>query len=128
MSEKIVQIIEELKNLTLLEASELVTTIEDTFNVDANATVSGPAITLPSSTVEEEIEEKNEFDIVLEEFPSDKKIAVLKIIRGITGLGLKEAKELVESAPKQIQESVSKDVAEATKIQLEEIGAKVSLK
>ena len=76
----------------------------------------------------EEVEEKTEFDISLDEVPADKKIAILKIVRGITGLGLKEAKELVESAPKVIQEGVGKDAAEDAKKQIEEVGGKVSLK
>ena len=76
----------------------------------------------------EDVEEKTEFDISLDEVPADKKIAVLKVVRSITGLGLKEAKELVESAPKVIQESVAKDAAEDAKKQMEEVGAKVSLK
>ena len=75
----------------------------------------------------EEVEEKTEFNVMLDAVPADKKIAVLKVVRSLTGLGLKEAKELVESAPKQVQESVSKDAAENAKKQLEEAGAKVSL-
>ena len=75
----------------------------------------------------EEVEEKTEFNVMLEEVPADKKIAILKIVRGLTGLGLKEAKTLVESAPKQVQEAVSKDAAEDAKKQLESAGAKVSL-
>jgi len=126
MSEKIDQIIESLKTLTLLEASELVKKIEETFEVDASTSIGSPTV-LASSTVMEEVEEKTEFNVILDEFPSDKKIAVLKVVRGITGLGLKEAKQLVESAPQQIQEGVSKDIAEDIKKQLEDIGAKVSL-
>jgi large subunit ribosomal protein L7/L12 len=76
----------------------------------------------------EVIEEKTEFDVILEAVPADKKIAILKVVRGLTGLGLKEAKELVESAPKPIQEAVAKDAAEDAKKQLEEAGAKVALK
>ena len=110
MSEKIDQIIESLKTLTLLEASELVKKIEETFEVDASTSIGSPTV-LASSTVMEEVEEKTEFNVILDEFPSDKKIAVLKVVRGITGLGLKEAKQLVESAPQQIQEGVSKDIA-----------------
>jgi large subunit ribosomal protein L7/L12 len=75
----------------------------------------------------EEVEEKTEFNVLLEEVPADKKIAILKVVRGLTGLGLKEAKEIVESAPKQIQEGLGKDAAEQAKKQLEEVGAKVSL-
>ena len=126
MSEKIDQIIEELKTLTLLEASELVTKIEDTFGVDASASAGGTMV-MAAPTAAEEVEEKTEFNVMLEEVPADKKIAILKVVRGITGLGLKEAKGVVESAPKQIQEGVSKETAEDAKKQLEDAGAKVSL-
>ena len=127
MSEKINQIVEDLKTLTLLEASELVAAIEETFGVDASAAAGG-AVVMAAAGPAEEVEEKTEFDVSLDEVPADKKIAVLKIVRGITGLGLKEAKELVESAPKVIQEAVAKDAAEDAKKQIEEAGGKVSLK
>ena len=127
MSEKIDQIVEDLKTLTLLEASELVSKIEETFGVDASASVGGPAMVMAAKADAEDVEEKTEFNVMLEEVPADKKIAILKIVRGLTGLGLKEAKTLVESAPKQVQEAVSKDAAEDAKKQLEEAGAKVSL-
>ena len=126
MSEKIDQIIESLKTLTLLEASELVTKIEETFGVDASASVGGGMVVTAAIPVEE-IEEKTEFTLMLDEVPSDKKIAVLKVVRSLTGLGLKEAKELVESAPKQIQESMPKDAAEAAKKEIEDAGGKASL-
>ena len=126
MSEKIDQIVEELKTLTLLEASELVSKIEETFGVDASASVGGPAVVM-AAAVAEEVEEKTEFNVMLDEVPADKKIAILKVVRGLTGLGLKEAKELVESAPKQVQEGVSKDAAEDAKKQIEDAGGKVSL-
>jgi len=128
MSEKIDQIVEELKTLTLLEASELVSKIEETFGVDASAAVGGGVVMAAAPAAAEEVEEQTEFTVMLDEVPADKKIAVLKVVRSLTGLGLKEAKELVESAPKQVQESVAKDAAEAAKKQLEEVGAKVSLK
>ncbi len=127
------EILEKLKSLTLLEASELVKQIEDAFGVSAAAPAGGMMMMAgampgaPAAEAEPE-EEKTEFDVVLEEFPSDKKIAVLKVVRGITGLGLKEAKELVESAPKAIKEAIAKDAAEDAKKQLEEAGAKVSIK
>ena len=127
MSEKIDQIIEDLKTLTLLEASELVTKIEDTFGVDASAAVGGGVVMAAAPAAEDEAEEKTEFDLMLDEVPADKKIAVLKIVRGITGLGLKEAKELVESAPVKVQEGLAKDAAEDAKKQIESAGAKVSL-
>ena len=128
MSEKIDQIVEDLKTLTLLEASEIVSAIEETFGVDASAAVGGGGMVMAAAAPAEEVEEKTEFDISLDEVPADKKIAILKIVRGITGLGLKEAKELVESAPKIIQEAVGKDAAEDAKKQIEEVGGKVSLK
>ena len=126
MSEKIDQIIEDLKTLTLLEASELVSQIEETFGVDASASVGGPAMVMAATAADEGVE-KSEFNVMLDEVPADKKIAILKVVRGLTGLGLKEAKELVESAPKQVQEAVSKDAAEDAKKQIEAAGGKVSL-
>ena len=126
MSEKIDQIVEELKTLTLLESSELVTKIEETFGVDASA-ASGGTMVMTAPVAEEEVEEKTEFNLMLDEVPAAKKIAILKVVRGLTGLGLKEAKELVESAPKQIQEGLGKDAAEDAKKQLEDAGAKASL-
>ena len=128
MSEKIDQIVEDLKTLTLLEASELVTKIEETFGVDASASFGGGMAMAAAPTAAEEVEEKTEFDVILEDVPKAKKIAVLKIVRSITGLGLKEAKELVESAPKQIQDGVAKDAAEDIKKQIEDAGGTVSLK
>ena len=127
MSEKINQIIEELKTLTLLEASELVAQIEETFGVDASAAVGG-GVVMAAAAPAEAVEEKTEFDVILEAVPADKKIAILKVVRGITGLGLKEAKDLVESVPKAVQEGVAKDAAEAAKKQIEEAGGKVALK
>jgi len=127
MSEKITQIIEELKTLTLLEASELVSQIEETFGVDASASAGGGMV-MAAAAPAEEVEEKTEFDLMLEEVPADKKIAILKIVRSITGLGLKEAKELVESAPKVVQTGIAKDAAEAAQKQIEAVGGKVSLK
>ena len=128
MSEKIDQIVEDLKTLTLLEASELVSKIEETFGVDASASA-GPAMVMaaaPGTT--EEVEEKTEFDLMLDEVPADKKIAVLKVVRTLTGLGLKEAKELVESAPAKIQEAMAKDAGEEAMKQIEDAGGKASLK
>ena len=126
MSKKIEKIVEDLKTLTLLEASELVTKIEDTFGVDASAASSGVVMTtVPGIT--EEVEEKTEFNLMLDEVPADKKIAVLKVVRSLTGLGLKEAKELVESAPKQVQGDLDKNIAEDGKKQIEEAGGKASL-
>ena len=127
MSEKINQIVEELKTLTLLEASELVTAIEETFGVDASASVGGNIMMAAAPTETEKVEEKTEFNVMLDEVPSDKKIAVLKVVRTLTGLGLKEAKTLVESAPKLVQEALGKEAAEDAKKQIEDAGGKVSL-
>jgi large subunit ribosomal protein L7/L12 len=123
------QILEQLKSLSLLEASELVKQIEEAFGVSAAAPVGGMVMAAPGAAAPAEaVEEKTEFDVVLEEVPADKKIAVLKVVRTITGLGLKEAKELVESAPKAVKEGTGKDDAEAIKKQLEEAGGKASVK
>ena len=119
------EIIEALKGMTLLEASELVKDIEETFGVSA-AAPAAVAVAAPGAAAEE-AEEKTEFDVVLEGF-GDNKIAVIKAVREITGLGLKEAKETVEGAPKAIQEGVAKDKAEEMKAKLEEAGAAVTLK
>ena len=126
MSEKIDQIVDDLKTLTLLEASELVTKIEETFGVDASA-ASGGVVMAAAPGAAEEVEEKTEFNLMLDEVPADKKIAVLKVVRSLTGLGLKEAKELVESAPKQVQADLAKDAAEEGKKQIEAAGGKASL-
>jgi large subunit ribosomal protein L7/L12 len=127
MSEKIDQIVEDLKTLTLLEASELVSKIEETFGVDASA-VAGGGVIMAAPAAVEEVEEQTEFNLILDEVPADKKIAILKVVRSLTGLGLKEAKDLVESAPKQVQEGLSKEVAEEAKKQIEAAGGKASLK
>ena len=127
MSEKIDQIIEELKILTLLEASELVSKIEETFGVDASAAASNAMVMTATPTAIEEVEEKTEFNVMLDEVPADKKIPILKVVRTLTGLGLKEAKELVESAPKAVQENIPKANAEEAKNQIEAAGGKVSL-
>ncbi len=118
------EIIEALKEMSLLEASELVKDIEETFGVSAAAPVAVAAAPAAGAAA---AEEKSEFDVVLEGF-GDNKIAVIKVVREITGLGLKEAKEVVENAPKAIQEGVAKDKAEEIKAKLEEAGAAVTLK
>ena len=119
------EIIEALKEMTLLEASELVKAIEDTFGVSAAAPVAVAAG--PAAGPAEEEEEKTNFDVELTAFGSNK-IAVIKVVRSLTSLGLKEAKEAVESAPKVLIEGAKKDDAEAAKKQLEEAGATVTLK
>jgi large subunit ribosomal protein L7/L12 len=121
-------IIEQLKSLTLLEAAELVSQIEETFGVDASASVGGATVMAMPGAVASEVEEKTEFDLVLESVPSDKRIPVIKVVRTLTSLGLKEAKGLIESTPKIIKEGMSKQDAEDAKKQLEETGATVSIK
>ncbi len=127
------EILEKLKTLTLLEAAELVKQIEEAFGVTAAAPVGGMMMMAPGASggaaaAAEEVEEKTEFDVILEEVPADKKIAVLKIVRELTGLGLKEAKEVVESTPKAVREGVPKEAAEEAKKKLEEAGGKVAIK
>ena len=128
MSKKIEQIVNDLKTLTLLEASKLVKEIEKTFNIDTSSKFSPIAPVVTSNSENKKPEEKTEFDIVLEEVPKNKKITVLKTIRSLTQLGLKEAKTLVESVPQSIQKDVTKKNAEDIKKKLEDAGAKVSLK
>ena len=119
------EIIEALKEMTLLEASELVKAIEDTFGVSAAAPAA--VVAAPAAGGAAEAEEKTEFDVVLEGF-GDNKIQVIKVVRELTSLGLKEAKELVESAPKAIIEGAKKEDADAAKERLEAAGAAISLK
>jgi large subunit ribosomal protein L7/L12 len=132
MSAKTDEILEQLKSLSLLEASELVKQIEEAFGVSAAAPAGGMMMPMAmagaAAAPAEEVEEQTEFDAILEEFPADKKIAILKVVRAITGLGLKEAKDLVESVPKPIKEAIAKEAAEDIKKQLEEAGAKVTIK
>ena len=123
-SEKITALIEEVKGLTVLELSELVHALEDEFGVSAAAPVAVAAAAAPAA---EAAAEKTEFDVVLASF-GDEKIKVIKAVREITGLGLADAKAVVEAAPKAIKEGVSKDEAEDLKKKLEEAGAKVELK
>ncbi|MEL7143728.1 MAG: 50S ribosomal protein L7/L12 [Cyanobacteria bacterium J06573_11] len=116
-----------MKTLSLLEASELVSQIEEAFGVSAAAPVA-IAGGGGGGGAAEEAEEKTEFDVVLDEVPGDKKIAILKAVRSMTGLGLKEAKGMVESAPITVKEAVAKDAAEEAKKTLEDAGAKVTIK
>ena len=130
MSAATEQILDQLKSLTLLEASELVKQIEEAFGVSAAAPVGGMVMMAGAGAgapVEEAVEQ-TEFDVVLESVPADKKIAVLKIVRELTGLGLKEAKDLVEAAPKAVKEAIAKDAAEDAKKRIEEAGGKVVIK
>jgi large subunit ribosomal protein L7/L12 len=129
MSAKTESILEELKTLTLLEASELVKGIEEAFGVSAAAPVGGMMMAAPGAAAPaEEVEEQTEFDVILQEVPADKKIAVLKAVRELTGLGLKEAKDLVESTPKSVKEGIAKEAAEEAKKALEAAGGKATVK
>ncbi len=119
------EIIEALKEMPALELSELVHELEDVFGVSAAAPVAVAAAAPAAAAAEEE--EKTNFDVVLEGF-GDNKIAVIKVVRALTSLGLKEAKEVVEGAPKAVLEGAKKEDAEAAKKQLEEAGATVTLK
>ena len=123
-SEKITALIEEVKGLTVLELSELVHALEDEFGVSA-AAMAAPAA---GGAAAPAAEEKTEFDVVLAGFDAAAKIKVIKVVREITGLGLADAKAMVEGAPKTLKEAVSKDEAEELKKKLEEVGAKVELK
>ena len=122
-SEKVTAMIEEIKNLTVLELADLVHALEDTFGVSA-AAVAAPAAGAAAAAP---VEEKTEFDVVMTEFGAEK-IKVIKEVRGITGLGLAEAKAMVEGIPAKIKEGASKDEAEEIKAKLEAVGAKVELK
>lgn len=128
MSAKTMVILEELKSLTMLETSELVKQIEATFGVDAS--VREPIIIKPNKKDDDEGDKpvQTEFDVVLEEVPADRKIAVLKMVRTITGLGLKEAKDFVESVPQVVKFAIALDDAQDIKQQLESVGAKVSVR
>ena len=118
-------ILESIEKLTLLEAAELVKAMEEKFGVSAAAPVAVAAAPAAAAPAEEEASEVN---VILASVPADKKIAVLKEVRAITGLGLKEAKDLVDGAPKAVKEGVKKEEAEALKKQLEEAGATVEIK
>jgi len=129
MNEKLDSILDQLKSLTLLEAAELVKAIEETFGVDTSVTVSTGVSAAPiAAAPAEAVEEKTAFEILLTEVPADKKIAILKIVRNVTGLGLKESKEIVDNVPKVLKEGVTKDEGESIKKELEAAGAKVTIK
>ncbi len=124
MSEKITAIIEEVKALTVLELNELVKALEEEFGVSASAAVVAAA---PGAAAAPAAEEKSEFDVVLAG-AGDKKLNVIKVVRELTGLGLKEAKDAVDNCPTTLKEAASKEDAEAMKAKLEEAGASVELK
>ena len=125
-SEKITAIVEEIKSLTILELNELVKAVEEEFGVSAAAPVA-VAGAAAAGAAAAPVEEKTEFDVILTGF-GDKKLGVIKVIREITGLGLKEAKDMVEGCPKAVKEGISKEDAEKVKAQLVEAGATVEIK
>ena len=124
-SEKIINIVEEIKTLTILELADLVKAVEEEFGVSAAAPVG--VVAVAGAAAAPAVEEKTEFDVILTGF-GDKKLNVIKAIREITGLGLKEAKDLVEGCPKPVKEGVSKEDAEKVKAELEAAGATVEIK
>lgn len=130
MSSTTNEIIEKLKSITLLEAAELVSQIEETFNVSASPQIVGN-FNAPASdsneSASEKVEEKTLFDVILEDVATDKRIAALKVLRNITSLGLKEAKDFISSLPKAVKESISKEEAEVVKQQFEEAGGKIKI-
>lgn len=124
MTEKIAELVEKIKALTLVEASELKKALEDEFGVTASAPMMMAGAAAPAAAA---VEEQTEFDVILEAAGATK-INVIKVVRAHTGLGLKEAKDLVDGAPKTVKEAVSKDEAEKVKKELEEAGATVKIK
>ena len=123
MSEKIAALIEEVKGLTVVELAELVHALEETFGVSAAAA----AVAAPAAGAAEAVEEKTEFDVVLKSAGANK-IGVIKVVRALTGLGLKEDKEIVDNAPKTLKEAISKEDAEKIAAELKEAGAEVEVK
>ncbi|TLM66126.1 MAG: 50S ribosomal protein L7/L12 [Deltaproteobacteria bacterium] len=121
------QVVEFIEKMTVLELAELVKELEEKFGVSAAAPVAVAAVAAPAAGEAAAVEEKDEFTVVLKD-SGDKKINVIKVVRAVTGLGLKEAKDLVDGAPQNVKEGVSKAEAEDLKKQLEEAGAKVELK
>ncbi len=128
-SEKVTKLIEDVKGLTVLELSELVKALEEEFGVSAAAPVAVAAVAAPGAAggAAPAAEEKSEFEVVLKDVGADK-IKVIKVVREVTGLGLKEAKDLVEGAPKTLKESVSKDEAAQIEAKFKEVGATVEIK
>jgi large subunit ribosomal protein L7/L12 len=124
-SEKVLNLIEEVKNLTVLELSELVKALEEEFGVSAAAPMAAAAAPVAAAAVVEE--EKTEFDVILASAGAEK-IKVIKVVRELTGLGLKEAKDLVDGAPKPVKEAATKEEAATMKAKLEEVGAVVEVK
>jgi large subunit ribosomal protein L7/L12 len=129
MNDKLTNIIEQLKTLTLLEAAELVKEIETVFGVDTSVSVASVGVAVPQAAAPAEAaEEKTSFDLTLTDVPADKKIAVLKIVRNVTGLGLKESKDIVDNVPKLLKEGATKEESETIKKEVEAAGGKVTIK
>ncbi len=123
------EVIQFIENMTVLELSDFIKALEDKFGVSAAvpmmaAAAGGPA---PAAAAKEEVEEQTEFNVILTGYEADKKIQVIKVVRAITSLGLKEAKDLVEGVPKPVKEAVSKQEAESIKKQLEEVSAQIKI-
>jgi large subunit ribosomal protein L7/L12 len=121
------ELMESIENMTVLELSELVKALEERFGVSATAVAAAPAVGAAGDGAAAAEEEQTEFDVVLQG-PGEKKIQVIKVVRAATGLGLKEAKALVDEAPNPVKEALSREDADALKTQLEEAGASVELK
>jgi len=121
------EILEAISNMTIIEIVDLVKMMEDKFGVSAAAPVA-VAAAAPGAAAAAPVEEQTEFTVVLKEFPADKKVTVIKVVREVTGLGLKEAKDLVEAVPGTVKEGVNKADADKIKKSLEEAGAKVEIK
>ena len=128
MSDKLNNIIEQLKTLTLLEAAELVKQIETVFGVDTTVSVGAVAAVAAPVAVAEAVEEKTAFDVTLTDVPADKKIAILKVVRNVTGFGLKESKDIVDNVPKLLKEGATKDESESIKKEIEAAGKKITIK
>ena len=122
-SEKVTALVEEVKGLTVLELSELVHTLEEVFGVSAAAAAAGPAVAVAAA----EVEEKTEFDVILKSAGASK-LNVIKVVRAVTGLGLKDAKDLVDNCPKTLKEAISKEDAEKLVAELKEAGAEAEMK
>ena len=122
------EILDSISKMTVLEVVELISDMEKKFGVTAAAPVAAAAAPGAAAAAAAPVEEKTEFTVVLKEYPADKKVSVIKVVRELTGLGLKEAKDLVEGVPQNVKEAVNKADSEAMKKKLEEVGAKVEIK
>jgi large subunit ribosomal protein L7/L12 len=131
MNNKLNSLIEDLKGLTLFEAVELVKEMEKTFEIDTSAVSSNafiPASAAVTQTNAPIVEEQTSFQVILTEVPADKKISILKVVRNVTGLGLKESKDIVDNVPKVLKEGASKEETETIRKEIESLGGKISIK